>query len=340
MSGNFNRPRNNPQMPQMPQINLGQAIAAGVALLAAVFVVYLLVSGVYKVAEYQEAVVLRWGKYHQTAGPGLHLKLPWIDQAIVLDTDEKSLRLPAGVGEENEREGNERGSNLRLQRERRQEESLILTADLYAAVVEWNVMWRITEPKDFVINFGDYETLERTIQGLARSTMHQAVGDYTAEEVLTGKREEVRQAALKDLVAQLEGLNAGVTITQIQMQRVIPPERVKPAFDQVNASIQQRDQLIYEARLERNQLIPAAEAQSDRLIREAEGYAARRLAESDGEIKALLAKYESYKAAPEVTRQRMYLETMEKVLGNSGPKTIIDPELQGLLPMLNLNPSK
>ncbi len=331
MSGNFNRPRSGPQLPEL-NLNLTQIITAATAALAALLVVYVLVSGIYKVAEYQEAVVLRWGKYHQTVGPGLHLKLPWIDEAVVLNTDEKSLRLPWGTTEENEPY-----SPLRSRRAGQQEESLILTADLYAAVVEWNVMWRISEPKDFVLHFGDIETLENTIRGLARSTMHQAVGDYSAEEVLTDKRDEVRLAAMQDMVSQLARLNAGVTITQIQMQRVIPPERVKPAFDKVNASIQHRDQLVYEARLARNELLPAAQANSDRLIREAEGYAARRLAESEGEINALLAKYESYKAAPEVTRQRMYLEAMEKVLSNSGPKTIIDSDIQGMLPLLNLN---
>src|SRR6056297_4027399 len=110
MSGSFQRPQN------APQINLGQAISIGTAILAAVLVVYVLVSGIYKVREYQEAVVLRWGKYSQTVGPSLHLKLPWIDEAVVLDTDEKSLRLPWGVGEENEPD-----SRLRSRRSGQQE---------------------------------------------------------------------------------------------------------------------------------------------------------------------------------------------------------------------------
>ena len=137
----------------------------------------------------------------------------------------------------------------------------------------------------------------------------------------------------------LNGYQCGVEIVELQMQRVIPPERVKPAFDAVNASIQQRDQLINEARRTENELIPQAEAEADKLIREAEGYSSRRLAEAEGEIAALLAKYESYKEAPDVTRQRMYLETMERVMQSSGPKTIIDGDLKGLLPLLNLNPA-
>ncbi len=145
--------------------------------------------------------------------------------------------------------------------------------------------------------------------------------DYSAEELLTGKREEITQIALKSLSDRLAEYGSGVAITDLQMQRVTPPERVKPAFDEVNASIQQRDQLVNEAYRERNQMIPSAEAQRDRLIREAEGYASRELAEAQGEISALLSKYESYKLAPEITKQRMYIEMMEKVLQQSGRKS-------------------
>ena len=126
----------------------------------------------------------------------------------------------------------------------------------------------------------------------------------------------------------------------MQMQRVTPPERVKPAFDEVNASIQQKEQLVNEANRERNMMIPQAEARRDRLIREAEGYAARRRAEADGEIAALRARFQAYKEAPEVTRRRLYLEAMEEVLAGSGPITVLDDELRGLLPMLNLDPRR
>jgi membrane protease subunit HflK len=296
------------------------------SLLAAMVVAYALFTGIYKVAAHEQAVVLRFGKYLRTDGPGLHFKLPWIDQRFVIDQGERSLRLPhaqheayVGINE--------------------QETKLILTGDLYAAVVEWNVFWRIDEPKDFLLNFGgDDEKITRVIVAVSRSVMHRVVGDYSAEEVLTGKREEITQTSLRELSARLDELQCGVAITDLQMQRVIPPDRVRPAFDEVNASVQQRDQLINEARRERNQLIPTAEAQRDRLIREAEGYSARRLAEAQGEIAALLAKYESYQLAPEVTRQRLYIEMMEKVLQQSGPKIILDSGSHAPLPILNLDP--
>jgi modulator of FtsH protease HflK len=305
----------------------GPAMVGFVAsILAIIVVLYALFTGVYKVSAHEQAVVLRFGKYLRTDAPGLHFKFPWIDQRFIVDQGERSLRLP-------------HVENETYVGPKEQEARSILTGDLFAAVVEWNVFWRINEPKDFLFNFGgDEDRVQHLIVAVSRSVMHRTVGDYSAEEVLTGKREEITQMALKELSQRLDELGSGVAITDLQMQRVIPPDRVRPAFDDVNASVQQRDQLINEARLERNKLIPTAEAQRDRLTREAEGYASRRLAEAQGEISALLAKYESYQLAPEATRQRMYIEMMERVLQNSGPKVILDGKGQQPLPILNLDP--
>ena len=314
-----------------PSQPIGAYVTTGLVVLAALLVLYALATGVFKVAEYEQAVVLRFGKIHQTVGPGLHLKMPWIDEAITVETSERSLRLPWGTNDIDMA-----GRQVEVST-RQQEESLILTGDLFAAVVEWNVIWRIADPAAYLLSFNDLSTLERTVVAVARSTMHRAVGDYSAEEVLTTQREAIKAAAAEEMRRQLTALNSGVEIVDLQMQRVIPPQKVRESFDNVNASIQQRDQSVNEAIRERNMLVPTAEARKDQLIREAEGYAARLKAETEGEIAALRAKYESYKQAPEVTRQRMYLETMEQVLSNSGPKTILDSDLGGLLPLLNLD---
>jgi membrane protease subunit HflK len=302
--------------------------------LAAIFVINVLVSGMYSVAAHEQAVVLRFGKYVRTVGPGLHFKAPWIDQRFIVDQGERTLRLPHA------QEDSTYYSQNRPTDMDEQEDKLILTGDLYAAVVEWNVFWRVVEPKDYLINFnGDDGEVANVIVAVSRSVMHRAVGDYSAEELLTGKREEITKIALEQLSAKLADFGSGIAITDLQMQRVTPPDKVKPAFDDVNASIQQRDQSVNEAYRERNQLVPTAEAQRDRLIREAEGYASRELAEAQGEISALLSKYESYKLAPDVTRNRMYIEMMEKVLTQSGPKIILDGKSSSPLPLLNLSPN-
>ncbi len=312
-----------------PNLDPQQVLTGLATVIAIATLLYFAWSGFYTVREYEKAVVLRWGKYYTTAEPGLHFKLPWIDERILVDCSERTLRLPWGTSEVAQR-----GSPLSVEREN-PEEMLILTGDLYAAVVEWNVIWRVAEPKDYALRLNQEEA-ESIINAVARSTMHRIVGDYAADEILTGKREEIALAALTELKANLEALQSGIMIVDLQLQRAIPPDRVKPAFDEVNASIQQRDKLINEARRERNQMLPLALASQDKSIREAEGYASRRKAEAEGEIAALLSKYQAYQKAPELTRRRLYLETMERVLGNSGPKVLLDGSMPSPLPLLQL----
>lgn len=307
----------------------GASLLLAMPLILLLLLGYALWQGFYTVEAHEQAVVMRFGKYRSTQGPGLHFKVPLVDKKVLVDAAEHSLRMPYGVRDQRSREP--RGVDRR-----KQDDNLILTGDLYAAVVEWNVIWRVAEPEKYLFSI-DEDHVEQVITAVARSVMHRVVGDYSADEILTGKRAEIGVKALNEMQLAMDNFDCGVEIMDLQMQRVIPPDRVRAAFDEVNASIQQRDELVNEAKQERNRLIPQAEASADKLIRGAEGYAARRKAEATGEISALLAKYDAYKLAPDVTRQRLYLEAMERVIQNSGPKTVLDEDLEGLLPLLNLD---
>jgi membrane protease subunit HflK len=284
----------------------------------------------YTVAAHEQAVVLRFGKLQSVAGPGLHMMIPDVDQAIPVSIEEHSLRLPL-----TRHPAKQLAKLTRRSARQTQEEPLMLTGDLNAAVVEWTVQWRVIDPAKFLFSI-HAEHIEKTIHSVAQSIMHRLIGDYSIDEILTGKREEVGLSALKATQQMLGGYDCGIQVTGLQMQRVTPPDRVKPAFDQVNAAIQMKDKLVNEANRERNQMIPQAEATRDGMIREAEGYAARRRAEAQGEIAALMAKYKAYKEAPDVTRQRLYLEAMEEVISGSGMKTVVDADLKGLVPLLQL----
>src|SRR6056297_3067321 len=294
------------------------------------FFAYLAMDGYYTVRENENAVVLRFGKYHSTTSPGFHLKLPLADEVIKVNvTEERRIRMPFGVS-------GERADRFS------EESTLMLTGDLNAASVEWTLQWRVQDPTQKVLSFynpsdpeGD-EYLERVLIMAARSVMNRLVGDYSIDEVLTEKRPEIRLAARDATQETLDQYKCGVIITDLQMQRVRPPTKVRPSFDAVNSAIQQRDQLENEANKERNRLIPVARGDADKLIREAEGFAARRLAETQGEIEALRAKYKAYSDAPEVTRKRLYLEAMSNVLSNVDKKIIIDSDLQQVLPLLPL----
>lgn len=296
------------------------------------FVVLVMVAwkGFYTVRENENAVVLRFGKFHATTSPGFHFCIPFVDEVLTVNvTEERRLRLPLGLGTERPEEMSE-------------EATLMLTGDLNASSVEWTLQWRIDDPKQKLFSFYDPRSpegdayLEQVIITVANSVMNRLVGDYSIDEVLTEKRPEIRLAARKATQEMLDRYQCGITITDLQMQRVRPPAKVRPAFDAVNSAIQQRDRLENEANKERNELVPKARAESDKKIREAEGYAARRRAEVNGEVEALLAKYEAYKLAPEVTRKRLYLEAMERVLESVDDKVIIDDGLNQILPLLQL----
>jgi membrane protease subunit HflK len=286
----------------------------------------------YTVKPYEQAVVLRFGKYHATTTPGLHFKMPLADQVLKVSVEEHGLRLPFGRPSHAE--------EFAEPPRHTEDETLMLTGDLNTASVEWTVQWRVADPAQFVFRFPQDEG-DRFAEGLlttvARTVMNQMVGDYSFDEVIGAKRSDIAFKARDDSQRILDAYACGITVTALQMQRVIPPDRVKPAFDRVNASIQEKQKLENEAEAARNKLLPEARASRDRLIREAEGYASRKRAEANGEIEALLAKYHAYQRAPEITRQRLYLEAMQEVLQGIKDKTIIDADLKQLLPLLNLD---
>lgn len=296
--------------------------------LGAVVVLYLALNSFYTVAPNEQAVVLRFGKFHGTTLPGLHFRVPLMDKVLKVSVEEHGLRLPYASGPDRPANASE-------------EATLMLTGDLNSAAVEWTVQWQVTTPEEYLFRFYDPDDEcypERVIVTAAESVMDRLVGDHSFDEVLTEKREEVGEMARAGTQEILDQYQCGITIRGLQMQRVSPPEQVRPAFDLVTTSLQDRERFRSEAEKERKQKIPAAQAKRDQAIREAEGYADKQRAEAEGKIAALLAKYRAYQKAPEVTRQRLYLEEMQKVLQKVPSKTIIDAELNHLLPLLPLGP--
>ncbi len=293
-------------------------------------ILLLATKSMYTVEPNEQAVVLRFGEYASTADPGLHFCVPFVDEVMTADTRERTIRMPFGMADD------------RPAGKYNEEDVLMLTGDLNAAAVEWTVQWRVSDPRQYLFTFHNTyyqqdEYLQAIIVIVGRTVMNRLVGDYSIDEVLTGKRNEIREAALEATQAMLDKYECGIRITALQLQRVTPPEQVKASFAAVNEAVQTRDKLENEANKEKNTLLPKARADRDKAIREAEGYAARRRSEVKGEIDALMAQYDQYIKAPEETRQRLYLESMEKVMSAVKNKTIIDSDMQQLLPLLNLN---
>jgi len=196
-----------------------------VVLLVAV-VLYMANAAVYAVAPHEKAVVLRFGRYHKTVDPGLKFCIPLVDRVLKVSVEEHSLRLPFGEGPDRPQATAE-------------EPSLMLTADLNASVVEWTIQWQVVRPEDFLFRLyrkNDDEYAQRVITMVAQTVMNQLVGDYSIDEVLTQQRGAIAEQAREQTQQQLDAFDCGIGITDLQMQRVAPPAKVRPSFDMVNAS--------------------------------------------------------------------------------------------------------
>jgi membrane protease subunit HflK len=216
-------------------------------------------------------------------------------------------------------------------------EAVMLTGDLNVAVVEWIVQYRVVDPYLFLFKV---RNLDGTFRAMNEAVMRQVVGDRTVTEVLTVGRQEIESsvtARLQELANQYE---MGISVDQIVLQDVNPPDPVKPSWDEVNQAQQQRDRMINEARAAYNQVIPRARGEAQQLVLQAQGYALDRVNRAQGDAARFTAIYEAYRTAPNVTRQRMYLETMQRVLPTVGQKLYIDENATGVLPLLNLDSSR
>jgi len=310
------------QPPQLPDIP-GRVISA--ALIGVLLAVAALTS-VYSVQPQEVAVVLRFGAYHDTRGPGLHAKIPLADRVIKVPVQHQ---LKQEFGFRTLRAG------VRTQYAKRaySEESLMLTGDLNVADVEWVFQYRIQDPRKYLFKVRDPTT---TFRDLNEAVMSQIIGDHSVDETLTIGREEIASEAKTRLQELCDLYEIGIKVEQMVLQDVNPPEKVKPSFNEVNQAIQERERLINNAWSEYNKVVPRARGEAEQQIRTAEGYALERVNNAKGEAARFIALYQEYRKAPEVTRRRIYLETVKSVLAGVGEKVVADERMQNLLPLLNL----
>jgi membrane protease subunit HflK len=210
-------------------------------------------------------------------------------------------------------------------------ESLMLTGDLNVAVVEWIVQYRVSDPYKYLFKV---RNITETFRNMTEAVVRQVVGDRTVTEVLTVGRQEIEVKVQEELQELCNQYETGITLDQVVLQDVNPPDPVKPSWDEVNQAQQQKDRLINEARTEYNQVIPRARGEAEQQVLQAEGFAVDRVNRAEGDASRFTALYEAYRRAPEVTRKRMYLETMQKVLPNLGGKLLLDSNAKGVLPLL------
>lgn len=288
-----------------------------------------LLSSVYTVDADSEAVVLRLGTIHGTSGPGLHFRIPFgVDKVMIVPVRKvETIEFGFQTVTPGRRSTYRSPPNA-------QDVSLMLTGDLNCALVEWIVQYRIKNSSDYLFSV---VLVEDTVRDAAESVVRGLVGDRSVDEVITTGREELGFEAREMLQDMLDNKYAcGVEIVALKLQNATPPDEVRDAFDAVNRARQEKDTVINEAESERNKLIPAARGKRDREVAEAMGYADKIIKEANGETAAFLAQLAEYEKAKEVTRTRLFLQTMEEVLSKCGRCLIVDEKLRGILPILDL----
>lgn len=303
-----------------------------VKLITGAFVVFLLLvsltTSIYTVPAESEGVVLRLGRLSATVPPGLHYKLPFgIDRVSVVPV-RRQLKQEFGFGTSGG--GNQYQSSTSDEWDAEQS---MVTGDLNAAQVEWVIQYRIERPDLYLFKV---RNAAATLRDVSESVMREVVGDRTVDEVITIGRQEIEVEALARLQVLAADYEMGIRIDQVQLKNVNPPTRVQASFNEVNQSQQERERAINIANGEYNKAIPRARGEAAQTVLAAEGYATQRINEAKGDVAAFEALLLEYVQAPEVTRQRIYLETMAEVLPLAGRKIIVSDQLSGVLPLLEL----
>ena len=302
--------------------------ARGVFVLAAIVLVGLgLWTAYYTVPSDSVAVVQRFGKYLKDVPPGLHFKLPLgIDTATIVPV-KRQLKQEFGFTTP--------GASDPFQSPRDgKRETEMVTGDLNAALVEWVVQYRIANPAKFL-----FEVREPggTLRHVSESVMREVVGDRTVDEVITIGRQEIETEALVKMQELSSKYAMGISIDQVQLKNINPPRPVQESFNEVNQAQQEKEKLINEARRDYNKVIPLAEGEKDQRIREADGYRLKRINEAEGDAARFSALLAEYSKAPEVTRRRIYIETLQEVMPAIRSTIIVDEQSHSILPLLNLD---
>lgn len=284
----------------------------------------------YTVPSDSVAVVQRFGKYLKEVPPGLHFKLPLgIDSAIIVPV-KRQLKQEFGFTTPGA------SDPYQSPRDGRRETEMV-TGDLNAALVEWVVQYRISDPVKYLF---EVRQPGGTLRYVSESVMREVVGDRTVDEVITIGRQEIEIEALTKMQALSTKYEMGISIDQVQLKNINPPAPVQASFNEVNQAQQEKEKLINEARRDYNKVIPLAEGEKDQRIREADGYRLKRINEAEGDVARFSALLAEYRKAPEVTRRRIYIETLQDVLPEIQSKIIIDEKARSILPLLNLDQKK
>ncbi len=292
-----------------------------------VIIVFAAMSSFYTVQPDEEAVVVRFGQYIQTTQPGLHFKLP-----LGIDEVTKVKTKIVHQAEFGFRTTDISGRRTKYSKSGYSSESLMLTGDLNVAEVEWVVQYQISDPFKYLFRTSDPI---RNIRDVSESIMRRVVGDKMVTDVLTTGRVAIAGDAKVLMQEILDKYDLGILVKSIKLQDVNPPKRVQPSFNDVNAAKQEQEKMINQAEEAYNRVIPEAKGKAKKLISESEGYAQALINRAEGDAQKFNEVYTEYIKAPNVTKKRIFLETMELIFSRMEKLTIVDSKIKGLLPIFN-----
>ncbi|MGF1482909.1 MAG: FtsH protease activity modulator HflK [Opitutales bacterium] len=296
------------------------------------FIAVVVLTGVitipYTIPQDSVGVVTRFGKYVKTSDPGLQFKLPYgIDSHEIVPV-RRQLKMEFGFGTPDATNPYQVSTPAE-----REEEKSMITGDRNAVTVEWVVQYRVDDPVAYLFKVRNPDD---TLRDVSESVMREVVGDRLVDEVLTVGRQDIENVVLLKLEAVNSRYSLGLKIDQVQLKNVTPPRPVQASFNEVNQAQQERERLINEARGRYNRAVPRARGEADRRIAEAEGQATRRINEAEGDAKRFSDVFVAYQSAAEVTRQRLFLETMAEVLPTIERRILVDPDTNGVLPLMQI----
>lgn len=300
-----------------------------------IVVIFLLIavfSSFYTVDQKEKAVVLRFGKYDRTTGPGLHFKLPF--------GIESNYNVPTGrnLTEEFGFRTQKAGVVTTYARGDFSKESYMLSGDLNIAEVTYIIQYQISDPRAWLFNVRDQE---KTIRDIAQSVINLNVGNLAVFDVVTTQRTLIEEEGKKKMNEFFEEYKLGINVVTVKLQKTMYPKgAVQDAFEDVNKSIQDRIRLINEGKEAFNREIPKARGEAKKIIQAAEGYATEKVNKAKGDVARFLAVLSEYKKSPKLTRIRLYYEMFEEVFKDPANTDLIDKELTNFIPFKSLNVPK
>jgi len=281
---------------------------------------------VFTVDTNENAVILRFGKYARTEPPGLHFKLPWdLEQAFKVQVKENKI-MEFGY--------RTRKSGIRSDIVTRgyKDESNMLTGDLNVVDIEWSIQYKINNARDYLFNV---RHVKKNIYDISLAVTREVIGDYTATEAISGARDEIAILAMNKMQDILDEYKMGIHLETFELQNVYLPETVKASFDKVNSAVQSAKQIENQANRLRKKQILEELGKADQIKNQALAYKVNIINRSLGDTERFKQLYKEFKKAPNITKKRLYFDTMQKVLGKTDKIYVIDPDMRNLMPLLN-----